>query len=124
MTSISNLPPWLCGVIIVSIFVVLAIVGLLIFWRFVAGRLRLTEEMNNDIIFFASAIGVFYSLTVGLIAVGVWTAYTGVEDIVSAEATALGVSTATLAATQTQRADSFKCRSATTPFSSLTTHGR
>jgi hypothetical protein len=90
MTSISHLPPWLCGVIIVSIFLFLAVVGLLIFWRFIAGRLRLTEEMNDDIIFFASAIGVFYSLTVGLIAVGVWTTYTSVENTVSAEATAIG----------------------------------
>jgi hypothetical protein len=90
MSSLSHLPPWLCGVIIVSIFLFLAVAGLLIFWRFVAGRLRLTEEMNDDIIFFASAIGVFYSLTVGLIAVGVWTTYTSVENTVSAEATAIG----------------------------------
>ncbi len=46
--------------------------------------------MNNDIIFFASAIAVFYSLTVGLIAVGVWTTYSEVENTVSAEATAIG----------------------------------
>jgi hypothetical protein len=90
MISISHLPPWLCGVIIVTIFVFLAIAGLLIFWRFIASRLRLTEEMNDDVIFFASAIGVFYSLTVGLIAVGVWTTYTSVENTVSAEATSIG----------------------------------
>jgi hypothetical protein len=90
MAYLSHLPPWLCGVIIVSLFVCLAVVGLLVFQRLMAGRLRLTEEMNNDIIFFASAIGVFYSLTVGLIAVGVWTTYTSVENTVSAEATAIG----------------------------------
>jgi hypothetical protein len=61
-----------------------------IFQWFTAGRRRLTEEMNNDIIFFASAIAVFYSLTVGLIAVGVWTNYSAVENVVSAEATAIG----------------------------------
>jgi len=49
--------------------------------------------MNNDIIFFASAIAVFYSLTVGLIAVGVWTNYSQVENTVSAGATAIGKST-------------------------------
>jgi hypothetical protein len=69
---------------------VLSIIGLALFQRFTVGRLRLTEEMNNDIIFFASAIAVFYSLTVGLIAVGVWTTYTEVENTVSAEATAIG----------------------------------
>ena len=90
MAYLSQLPPWLCGVIMVSSFVVLSIVGLALFQRVTAGRLRLTEEMNNDIIFFASAIAVFYSLTVGLIAVGVWTTYTEVENTVSAEATAIG----------------------------------
>ena len=51
----------------------LSIIGLALFQWLIVGRLRLTEEMNNDMIFFASAIAVFYSLTVGLIAVGVWT---------------------------------------------------
>ena len=86
MSLLSGLPAWLCGVIIVGIFVFLAVVGLPLFQWLTRGRLRLTEEMNNDIIFFASAIAVFYSLTVGLIAVGVWTTYGSVDDVVSAEA--------------------------------------
>ena len=90
MVYLSHLPSWLCGVIIVSSFVVLSIIGLALFQWLIVGRLRLTEEMNNDIIFFASAIAVFYSLTVGLIAVGVWTTYSQVENTVSAEATAIG----------------------------------
>ena len=90
MAYLSHLPSWLCGVIIVSGFIVLSIVGLVLFQWLIVGRLRLTEEMNNDIIFFASAIAVFYSLTVGLIAVGVWTTYSQVENTVSAEATAIG----------------------------------
>lgn len=64
--------------------------GLVGFKTVVERRFRLTEEMNNDIIFFASAISVFYSLTVGLIAVGVWTTYTEVEEVVSAEAATIG----------------------------------
>ena len=90
MAYLEHLPPWLCGVIIVSSFVVFSIIGLALFQWLIVGRLRLTEEMNNDIIFFASAIAVFYSLTVGLIAVGVWTTYSQVENTVSAEATAIG----------------------------------
>src|SRR6476646_4484630 len=93
MVYLSHLPSWLCGVIIVSGFVVLSIIGLALFQWLVVGRLRLTEEMNNDIIFFASAIAVFYSLTVGLIAVRVWTNYSQVENTVSAGATAIGKST-------------------------------
>ncbi len=90
MAYLSHLPSWLCGAIIVSSFIVLSIVGLALFQWLIVARLRLTEEMNNDIIFFASAIGVFYSLTVGLIAVGVWSTYSQVENTVSAEATAIG----------------------------------
>ncbi len=90
MTQLLHLPAWLCGFIIVGAFVLIAVAGLPLFQWLTAGRLRITEEQNNDIIFFASAIAVFYSLTVGLIAVGVWTAYSNVGDIVSAEATSLG----------------------------------
>src|SRR6478735_6820052 len=90
MAYLSHLPSWLCGVIIVSSFVVLSIIGLALFQWLIVGRLHLTEEMNNDIIFFASAIAVFYSLTVGLIAVGVWRTYTEASNIVSEEATAIG----------------------------------
>lgn len=57
MTTLAHLPPWLCGV--VGLFGILAVAGLPVFQRLPEGRLRLTEEMNNDIIFFASTIGVF-----------------------------------------------------------------
>jgi hypothetical protein len=90
MGYLEHLPSWFCGAIIVSGFVVLSIVDLALFQWLIVGRLHLTEEMTNDIIFFASAIAVFYSLTVGLIAVGVWTTYSQVENTVSAEATAIG----------------------------------
>jgi hypothetical protein len=90
MYPLYHLPIWLFGFLVVGSFIVLAVGGLLLFQRLSARRLRLIEEMNNDIIFFASAIGVFYSLTVGLIAVGVWTNYTQVEDVVSLEAAATG----------------------------------
>jgi hypothetical protein len=46
--------------------------------------------MNNDIIFFASAIGVFYSLVAGLMAVAVWGNYATVQDLVSQEASSIG----------------------------------
>ena len=46
--------------------------------------------MNNDIIFFASAIGVFYSLMAGLMAVAVWGNYAAVQDLVSQEASSIG----------------------------------
>ena len=90
MTTLLHLPPWLFGIVVVAVFVASGVAGLAFFDRFIRGRLRLTEAMNNDIIFFASAISVFYSLIVGLIAVGVWRTYTEASTIVSDEATAIG----------------------------------
>lgn len=90
MSQLIHLPPWLFGVVIVGSFILVGVAGLAFFDRIVRKRLRLTEAMNNDIIFFASAISVFYSLIVGLIAVGVWRTYTEAQAIVSEEATAIG----------------------------------
>jgi hypothetical protein len=89
MVELARLPIWLVGIGIVGGFVALAVGGLLLYRRVTHGRLNLPEDMNNDVIFFASTIGVFYSLTVGLIAVGVWTNYAEVQDIVSSEAASL-----------------------------------
>jgi hypothetical protein len=90
MSRLLHLPPWLFGIVIVSVFVIAGVAGLAGFNRLIRKRIRLTAAMNNDIIFFASAISVFYSLIVGLIAVGVWRTYTEAQSIVSEEATAIG----------------------------------
>src|SRR4051812_950994 len=90
MTQLLHLPPWLFGIVVVGIFIIAGITGLGAFNALIRSRIRLTEAMNNDIIFFASAISVFYSLIVGLIAVGVWRTYTETSNIVSEEATAIG----------------------------------
>lgn len=88
-SAIHAWPTWLLGVFVVSAFALVAISGFLLFRRLTGGRLRLSEDMNNDIIFFSSAIGVFYSLVVGLMAASVWSNYSGVGDVVSGEAAAL-----------------------------------
>src|SRR5438046_10352130 len=71
---------------IFCVFALISFAGLPVFKRLTAGLFHLTEDMNNDIVFFAEAIAVFYSLTVGLIAVGVWSNYSSVSDIVSSDA--------------------------------------
>src|SRR3954469_12615330 len=88
--NVLRLPPWVFGLIIVSIFVSLSVAGLFLFQRLFARRLQLSEHLNNQVIFFASIIAMFYSLTAGMIAVGVWTTYRNVENVVSSEATAIG----------------------------------
>src|ERR1044072_7125954 len=90
MDQILHFPPWLFGIVVVSFFIIVGVIGLAIFNWIVRDRIQLTPAMNNDIIFFASAISVFYSLIVGLIAVGVWRTYTEASNIVSEEATAIG----------------------------------
>src|SRR5437588_11830658 len=85
MSQLLHLPDWLCGVIIIGGFVLLAVAGLPAFKWLTAGRLDLTEEMNNDIVFFAEAIAVFYSDTVGLIAVAMWSNYSSVSDFISVD---------------------------------------
>ncbi|MFL6526640.1 MAG: DUF4239 domain-containing protein [Chthoniobacterales bacterium] len=90
MTELLHVPPWLFGSIIVIVFIVSGVFGLAAFNWLIRDRIHLTETMNNDIIFFASAISVFYSLIVGLTAVGVWKAYTDAQNLVSEEATAIG----------------------------------
>jgi hypothetical protein len=88
--SLLRLPPWIFGIVVVTTFVVLATMGLFVFQRVAHRRLQLSEHLNSHVIFFASMIGMFYSLTAGMIAVGVWTSYRNAENVVSSEATAIG----------------------------------
>ena len=62
MNQLLHLPPWLFGIIVVGVFVIAGITGLALFNRSLRDRINFTEAMNNDVIFFASAISVFYSL--------------------------------------------------------------
>jgi len=50
MSHLLQLPDWLCGVIIIGGFVLIAVAGLPLFQWLTAGRLHLTETMNNDIV--------------------------------------------------------------------------
>src|ERR1043165_8778846 len=88
--NLLRLPPWIFGIIVVTAFVFLAVAGLFVFQRLARSRLQLGEHLNSHVIFFASMIGMFYSLTAGMIAVGVWTSYRNAENIVSSEATSIG----------------------------------
>jgi Protein of unknown function (DUF4239) len=58
--------------------------------RYLLGRFRYHDGINDAISGSVQAIGVFYGITVGLIAVGVWNTYSTAGDLVSREATAIG----------------------------------
>ena len=64
--NLLRLPPWIFGIIVVSGSVVLSTVGLFVFQRLAHRRLHLNEHLNSQVIFFASMIGMFYSLTADL----------------------------------------------------------
>src|SRR5687768_7358913 len=67
-----------------------ALLGLLLVRRYVLPRLRYNDGANDAVSGTVQAIGVFYGITVGLIAVGVWNTHSNAEDLVSKEAAAIG----------------------------------
>lgn len=76
---------------IVMIFFVegCSLIGLFLSRRFLLPRFRYGEGVNDAISGTVQAIGVFYGITVGLIAVGVWNTNSNSSDLVSREATSI-----------------------------------
>jgi len=58
--------------------------------RYLLPRLHFHDGVNDAVSGTVQAIGVFYAITVGLIAAGVWTTYSNASDLVSHEAVAIG----------------------------------
>jgi hypothetical protein len=86
---IYDLPNWLLCVLIVLITVGLAVIGLLV-TRPIVKRLVGGSAQHNDVVsYFLAALGVFYGLALGLIAVATWENYTEVDAVVTSEAAAL-----------------------------------
>lgn len=67
----------------------ISLVGLLLTRRFVIPRLHYHEGANDAVSGTVQAIGVFYGITVGLIAVGVWNTNSSASDLVSREAASI-----------------------------------
>lgn len=85
-----NMSPLLLAIIMVTIIEAVSLLGLFIARRFVLPHLRFHDGINDAISGAVQTIGVFYGITVGLIAVGVWTTHSNAEDVVSKEAAAIG----------------------------------
>jgi Protein of unknown function (DUF4239) len=91
------MPIWLYGIrplytaIIMVVFVeCLSLVGLFLVRHFVLHRFRFGDGVNDAVSGTVQAIGVFYGITVGLIAVGVWNTNSNAADLVSKEAASIG----------------------------------
>jgi Protein of unknown function (DUF4239) len=86
---IYNLPNWLLCLLIVSTTVGLSLAGLFVSRPFVK-RITGGSPKHNDLVsYFLGAMGVFYGLALGLIAVATWENYTEVDAVVTSEAAAL-----------------------------------
>src|ERR1051325_11010016 len=85
-----DLPPRASALIMVIFIESLALLGLMLVRRFLIPRLHYHDGANDAVSGTVQAIGVFYGITVGLIAVGVWNTHSNASDLVSREASAIG----------------------------------
>jgi len=85
-----NVPSWMLALRIIFFFEVVSLSGLYLARRFLLPRLRLHDGVNDAVGGTLSAIGVFYGITVGLIAVGVWNNYANASALATQEAATIG----------------------------------
>ena len=88
-TWLYQVSPALAAVIMVVFIEALALIGLVLARRFLLPRLHYNDGANDAVSGTVQAIGVFYGITVGLIAVGVWNTNSNASDLVSREAAAI-----------------------------------
>lgn len=74
------------AILLVVIIETISMIGLLLVRRLVIPRLHYHDGANEAVSGTVQAIGVFYGITVGLIAVGVWNTNSNASDLVSKEA--------------------------------------
>ena len=85
-----EISPLKLALIMVATIEAVSLIGLMLARRYVVPHLRFHDGVNDAISGTVQAIGVFYGITVGLIAVGVWGTHSNADDLVSKEAAAIG----------------------------------
>lgn len=86
---LQGLPLWLLGVVLLAWLVATTLAGLWFFRRHVHPRLDITSQNAHFVAPMMQSSLLLYSLVAALIAVGVWTRYSDVSAVASAEATAI-----------------------------------
>ena len=86
---IYDIPTWLLGLLTVVAFNAVAVGGFYLSRPIVKRLLKESGEYNDVVSWFFAAVGVFYGLAVGLIAVATWEDFTGVDDLVGKESATL-----------------------------------
>lgn len=85
-----DLPSWLLGTLTVGTFAAFALTGQIVIRRFLP-RWYGARDYNEIVGHCLSASGVFFGITLGLLAVGAWENFAAVEDAVTEEASCIGV---------------------------------
>ena len=85
-----QLRPLYTALILIVLIEAVSMIGLFLARRFMLPRFHYSEGINDAISGTVQAIGVFYGITVGLIAVAVWDTNSTASDLVSKEASAIG----------------------------------
>ncbi len=84
-----ELSPLRQALLVIAFVEFLSIAGLLLARRYLVPRFHYSEGINDAVSGTVQAIGVFYGITVGLIAVGVWNTNTSSAELVSREASSI-----------------------------------
>jgi hypothetical protein len=84
-----DLPGWLFAVLTIAAAVAIGLAGFYATRKWVR-RVHGDEHSHNDIVgFFLGTVGLFYGITLGLVAVGTWQTYSDVDTKVDQEAATL-----------------------------------
>jgi len=85
-----EISPPVAALIMIVFIECAALSGLVLVRRHVIPRLHYDDGANDAVSGIVQAIGVFYGITVGLIAVGVWNTSSNAAELVSREAVSIG----------------------------------
>ena len=88
-TWLYDVSPPIAALIMVGFVECIALIGLVLVRRHLIPRLHYDDGANDAVSGTVQAIGVFYGITVGLIAVGVWNTNSNARDLVSKEAASI-----------------------------------
>jgi Protein of unknown function (DUF4239) len=85
-----DIPNWLFFVITSSFFISFSLLGAFLFSNYFEKKIGLSVETNSIVSIFLGLSGVFYGITLGLIAVGTFDNFNSTETIINNESSALG----------------------------------
>lgn len=85
-----DIPSLVLALLMILTVMTVSLIGLVLVRRLLLPRLQFSDGINDAVSGTVQAIGVFYGITVGLIAVGVWNTNSSSADLVSREAASLG----------------------------------